>query len=232
MSRISRPLAALSAAVLALALVPAGPAAASAPRSSTTLTLSTTESAYGQSVTASAQVASAGGQPQGDVVFAVDDLRIKANLGAGGGATVVLPRLLVGTHAVAATYVPQFPGEQSGSSSPTAGWVVAPARSHLQVQVAGRRTRVPTTVRLRARRRLRHPSDRPRAGRPPPGGRGPCRPGGGACGLHRRGRGPPRPPARRWLPRRGDLRRGQPAPAYAGGRAVPRPARVIPGAAP
>ena len=149
MSRISGSLAVVSAAVLALALVPAGPAAASAPPSSTTLTLSTTESAYGQSVTASAQVVSAGGQPQGDVVFAVDDLRIKANLGAGGAATVVLPRLLVGTHAVEATYVPQFPGEQSGSSSSPAGWVVAPARSILQVQVAGRRTRVPTTARLR-----------------------------------------------------------------------------------
>lgn len=149
MSLISRSSAAASAAVLALALVPAGPAVASAPPSSTTLTLSATESAYGQSVTASARVVSAGGQPQGDVVFAVDDLRIKANLGAGGAATVVLPRLLVGTHAVAATYVPQFPGEQSGSSSSTAGWVVAPARSHLQVQVAGRRTRVATSVRLR-----------------------------------------------------------------------------------
>jgi len=148
MSLTSRSLAAASAAVLALALVP-GAATASSPPSSTTLTLSATESAYGQSVTASAQVVSAGGQPQGDVVFAVDDLRIKANLGAGGAATVVLPRLLVGTHAVAATYVPQFPGEQSGSSSSTAGWVVAPARSILQVQVAGRRTRVPTSVRLR-----------------------------------------------------------------------------------
>lgn len=146
MSRISRPFAALSATVLALALVPAGSAAASAPPSSTTLALSATESAYGQSVTASAQVVSVGGQPEGDVVFAVDDLRIKANLLGNGTASVVLPRLLVGTHAVSATYVPTA---HSGSSSPTVGWVVAPARSHLQVQVAGRRARIATSVRVR-----------------------------------------------------------------------------------
>ncbi|CAB4925785.1 unannotated protein [freshwater metagenome] len=149
MSRISRPLAALSAAVLALALAPAGPAAASAPPSSTTLTLSATESAYGQSVTASAQVVSVGGQPNGDVYFTVDGRDVKANLLGNGTASVVLSELLVGTHVVTATYVPKFPGEQSGSSSPPAGLVVAPARSYLQVQVAGRRTRVPTTVRLR-----------------------------------------------------------------------------------
>lgn len=149
MSLLSRWSASASASVLALALVPAGPASASAPPSSTTLTLSATESAYGQSVTASAQVVSAGGQPNGDVYFTVDDLRIKANLLGNGTASAVLPRLLVGTHVVAATYVPTFPGEQSGSSSSTAGWVVAPARSYLQVQVAGRRTRVPTSVRLR-----------------------------------------------------------------------------------
>ncbi|GAA1434689.1 hypothetical protein GCM10009641_28700 [Mycobacterium cookii] len=146
---MSRSLATASAAVLALAVVPAGPVAASGAPSSTALVLSATESAYGQSVTASARVVSDGGQPQGDVVFAVDDLRIKANLGAGGAATIVLPRLLVGTHAVAATYVPQLPAAQSGSSSSTEEWVVAPARSHLQVQVAGRRTRVATSVRLR-----------------------------------------------------------------------------------
>ncbi|QSR30435.1 hypothetical protein CFI00_07935 [Nocardioides sp. S5] len=45
MSFISRSLTAASAAALALAVVPAGPVAASAPPSSTTLTLSTTESA-------------------------------------------------------------------------------------------------------------------------------------------------------------------------------------------
>ena len=147
MSHITRSSAAASAAVLALALVPAGPAAASAPPSSTTLTLSTTESAYGQSVTASAQVVSAGGEPDGDVYFAVDGRDIKANLLGNGTASVVLSGLLVGTHAVSATYVPS--GGQSGSSSAPAGLVVAPARSYLQVQVAGRRTRVPTTVRLR-----------------------------------------------------------------------------------
>ncbi len=147
MSRISGSLAAASAAVLALALVPVGPAAASAPPSSPTLTLSTTESAYGQSVTASAQVVIDGGAPDGDVYFTVDGRDIKANLLGNGTASVVLSGLLVGTHAVSATYVPLR--EQSGSSSPPAGLVVAPARSYLQVQVAGRRTRVPTTARLR-----------------------------------------------------------------------------------
>ena len=147
MSHITRSSAAASAAVLALALVPAGPAAASAPPSSTTLTLSTTESAYGQSVTASAQVVSVGGQPDGDVYFAVDGRDIKANLLGNGTASVVLSGLLVGTHAVSATYVPS--GGQSGSASSPAGLVVAPARSYLQVQVVGRRTRVPTTARLR-----------------------------------------------------------------------------------
>lgn len=147
MSPISRSLAAASAAVLALAVVPAGPVAASAPPSSTTLTLSTTESAYGQSVTASAQVLSDGGEPDGDVYFTVDGRDMKANLLGNGTASVVLSGLLVGTHAVSATYVPLR--GQSGSSSAPVGLVVAPARSYLEVQVVGRRPRVATSVRLR-----------------------------------------------------------------------------------
>lgn len=118
--------------------------------SSTSLLLSITESAYGQSVTASATVTTAPGPPRGDIVFAVDDLLIKANLGASGTATIVLPRLLAGQHPVIATFVPQFPAAQQGSTSPTEVLVVSPVRTRLQVRVTGRGVRVPTKVQVTA----------------------------------------------------------------------------------
>lgn len=128
---------------------PAHAAAAPDP-SSTALLLSTTQSAYGQGVTASATVTTAAGPPQGDIVFAVDDLLLKANLGASGGATIVLPRLLVGSHPVTATFVPQIPAAQQGSTSPAQAWVVSPVRTRLQVRVIGRGARIPTSVEVRA----------------------------------------------------------------------------------
>lgn len=143
---------AAGAALLALAATGwAAPTRASAAvdPSSTSLLLSITESVYGQSVTASATVTTVPGPPRGDVVFAVDGLLIKANLGA-SGATIVLPKLLVGSHPVSATFVPQIPAEQQGSTSLTQAWVVSPVRTRLQVRVMGRGARVPTSVEVKA----------------------------------------------------------------------------------
>ncbi len=118
--------------------------------SATSLVLSTSGSTYGETVTASATVTTGSGPPQGDVVFAVDDLRFKANLGAGGDATIVLPRLTVGQHPVTATFVPQLPDDQQGSTSPAQGWVVSAVRTRLQVRVIGRGARIPTSVEVKA----------------------------------------------------------------------------------
>ena len=137
-----------AAALLALALVGAGWAtpASAAPPSTTTLVLSTPASAYGQTVTASAHVDTAGGPAEGDVVFTIDGTVIKTNLRADGNATAVLPRALVGEHPVSATFVPQFPDRQTSSTSPVVPWVVSQVRTRLQVRVTGRGARVPTSV--------------------------------------------------------------------------------------
>ena len=136
------PLTALAAAMVqAIAL---------AAPSTTTLSLSTAQSAYGQSVTATAAVATVPGPAQGDVVFSVDGLAFSANLGATGTATVVLPDALVGQHAVTATFVPQVPASQQGSTSPTQAWVVSQAQTRLQVRVIGKGARIPTSVQVKA----------------------------------------------------------------------------------
>ena len=106
--------------------------------------------AYGQTVTATATVTTSPGPAQGDVVFSVDGLAIKANLGASGTATVVLPPAMVGQHAVSATFVPQFPEGQEGSTSPTQTWMVAQVRTRLQVRVIGKGARIPTSVQVKA----------------------------------------------------------------------------------
>lgn len=139
------------AGVLALAAVaaPTHAASAGAP-SSTTVLLSTQQSAYGQAVTASAAVSTADGPAQGDVVFSVDGVAFKANLGAGGAASIVLPRAAAGAHAVQATFVPQEPLRQDGSTSPSVAWQVAQARTRLQVGVTGKRLRAPIAVHVRA----------------------------------------------------------------------------------
>ena len=141
----------VAAGVLGLAAVgvPAPTAAAAAP-SSTTVLLSTQQSAYGQVVTASAAVTAADGPAQGDVVFAVDGVAFKANLGASGTASLVLPRAAAGAHAVQATFLPQDPLRQDGSASAPVSWQVAPVRTRLQVQVTGKRLRAPIAVHVRA----------------------------------------------------------------------------------
>lgn len=126
------------------------PVSARGPQTTTALALSATESAYGQTVTATAAVAASPGPAQGDVVFAVDGVQISANLGATGTATVVLPDALVGQHAVSATFVPQSPTSQQGSTSPTQAWVVTPVRTRLQVRVIGKGARIPTSVQVKA----------------------------------------------------------------------------------
>lgn len=144
----SASLALLAGGVLVVAASGSGAAyATAAPASTTTLSLSPASSVYGQSVTATAQVVSGAGQPDGDVVFSVDDLDIKANLRWGGVASVVLPRVTVGSHPVVATFVPHDPALQSASTSPAAEWVVQQVRTRVQVQVTGRRATLPTTVR-------------------------------------------------------------------------------------
>lgn len=145
---MSRSRAAAALLALALALFGAGwstPASA-APQSTTTLTLSSAQSAYGQTVTASAQVVTAG-TADGDVVFTVGGTSVKANLNGGGSASIVLPReTSVGAYAVSATFLPRFPHSQETSTSPTVTWVVSQVRTRLQVRVTGRGVRIPTSV--------------------------------------------------------------------------------------
>lgn len=117
--------------------------------STTTLALSIPQSSYGQTVTATATVSSASGAAEGDVVISVDGVAKKLNLGASGAVSLVLPRALVGEHAVSATYVP-FGGTHEGSTSPTQTWTVAQVRTRLQVRVIGRGARIPTSVRVGA----------------------------------------------------------------------------------
>ncbi len=142
--------AALSSFLVVTGVAAAAPASALAGPSSTTVALSTAQSAYGQVVTATAAVSAQPGPSQGDVVFSVDGLAVKANLGASGTATVVLPAALVGQHAVTATFVPQFPEVQQGSASPTQTWTVAQVRTRLQVRAIGKGARIPTSVQVKA----------------------------------------------------------------------------------
>lgn len=139
----------VAAAAIVLVVAGAGPAGA-VPPTSTSLLLSTATSAYGQGVTATATVTATPGPAQGDVVFSIDDLTISANLGANGATTVVLPDATVGQHAVSATFVPQLPADQEGSTSPTQTWVVTQVRTRLQVRVIGKGLRIPTSVRVSA----------------------------------------------------------------------------------
>ncbi|RYC14665.1 Ig-like domain-containing protein [Nocardioides zhouii] len=133
-------------ALLVLAGAASAVPAYGAPTSTTTLVLSTVQSAYGQTVTASAHVDTPGGPAEGDVTFTIDGSVIKANLRADGSASAVLPRALVGEHPVSATFAPQFPDRQASSASPTVTWVVSQVRTRLQVRVTGRGARIPTSV--------------------------------------------------------------------------------------
>ncbi|MBL0749587.1 Ig-like domain-containing protein [Nocardioides baculatus] len=142
---MNRTCVATAAALVALAGGGWAAPAHGAPPSTTTLTLSSPTSAYGQTVTASAQVALPGGTPDGDVLFIVDGTPIKANLRGDGTASITLPRAVVGTHSVVARFV-QFPDQQQGSDSAPATWVVAQARTFVQVRVTGRGAHTPTAV--------------------------------------------------------------------------------------
>lgn len=142
-----RSLATAAVAVLALAAT-AAPADAAAGPSTTTVTLSATSSVYGQSVTATAQVSTLAGPAEGDVLFAVDGTAVKANLGASGTASVVLPRSAVGAHEVVATFVPQVAVRQEASSSAPQPWLVTAAPSHLVLRVTGRGARIASAVRV------------------------------------------------------------------------------------
>ena len=120
------------------------PAHAGAP-TTTTLTLSTPSSAYGQSVTATAQVDAAGGLADGDVYFTIDGVATKANI-SGGLARLTLPReVAVGEHSVTASFTPRLPG-QDPSTSATTAWVVSKAQTFLQIRLTGRGAHVPTGV--------------------------------------------------------------------------------------
>ena len=138
--------------MLASLIVPAMmvQAVALAGPSTLSMSLSTTESVYGQSVTATATLATAPGPAQGDVVFSVDGLALRADLAASGTATAVLPAAPVGQHAVSAIFVPQLPDAQQASTSPAQAWAVAQARTRLQVRVTGKGARIPTSVRVKA----------------------------------------------------------------------------------
>jgi hypothetical protein len=143
----------VAGALLVLALVGAGSTAtaSAAPQSTTALVLSATRSAYGQTVTASAQVTTPDGPADGDVFFTMDGTAVRANVSGGGTASIVLPRdALVGEHAVSATFVPRFPASQTTSTSPIVAWTVAQVRTRLQVRVIGRGVRIPTSVQVGA----------------------------------------------------------------------------------
>ncbi|MDR7251130.1 hypothetical protein J2X46_000102 [Nocardioides sp. BE266] len=141
----------VAAGVLGLAAAGAPvPTAAAAAPSSTTLLLSTQQSDYGQVVTATAAVTAADGPAQGDVVFAVDGVAFKANLGASGTAGLVLPRAVTGAHEVQATFLPQDPLRQDGSASTPLNWQVVPVRTRLQIDVTGKRLRGQLAVHVRA----------------------------------------------------------------------------------
>lgn len=139
----------LAGLLVAAGLSAAPAASALAPPTTTSLLLSTAESAYGQTVTATATVAARPGPAEGDVVFSVDNRQLKANLAASGSATIVLPTALVGSHPITATFVPQFPDSQEGSSASQV-WTVVPVRSRLQVRVIGKGARIPTSVQVKA----------------------------------------------------------------------------------
>lgn len=134
---------------LAGAAVPVHVAAAAVP-STTTVLVSAPQSAYGQPVSATATVTTASGPAQGDVVFSVDGVAFKANLGATGTAGIVLPRAAAGAHAVQATFLPQDPLTQDGSTSPSVAWQVSQVRTRLQVRVTGKRVRGQVTAHVRA----------------------------------------------------------------------------------
>lgn len=136
-------------AALALALAGGGWAlpAHAAPPSTTTLTLASATSAFGESVTATAQVVLPGGTPNGKVYFVVDGTSSMASINSSGIATSTLPRdVAVGPHAVSATFVPRYPDQQEGSESAPTTWVVAKARTFVQVRITGRGAHTPTAV--------------------------------------------------------------------------------------
>lgn len=145
---------AASAVLMAVAMSATTSATAASPlavpQTDTTLTISLAQSSYGQPVTATATVSTQPGTPVGDVVFSVDGLATKTDLGASGVATLVLPRAAVGQHAVVATFVPDPQYGQQGSVSPTQTWSVAQVRTRLQVRVIGKGARIPTSVRVGA----------------------------------------------------------------------------------
>lgn len=126
---------------------PAAASAASTP-TSTSLALSHPVSAFGETVRASAAVVTAGGPAQGDVVFTVDGLAVKANLTGGGTASILLPEAAVGGHTVVATFVPQLPQQQDGSVSPAQTWQVDRATVDLGLRVSGARPRSAARVHL------------------------------------------------------------------------------------
>ncbi|SEC81170.1 Ig-like domain (group 3) [Nocardioides exalbidus] len=161
MSALPRALATVSLAS-ALTVVGSGPApasthgpapvraAAQAVTSATSVALSTTRSAYGQTITATASVVTSTGRPEGAVYFSVDGVATRANLGARTTVTLALPDAPVGDHAVTASFVPNYPDDQRGSTSPVQPWTVERVRTRLFVTVQGRGLRIPTSVRVEA----------------------------------------------------------------------------------
>lgn len=139
---------AVAAALVALAGGGWAVPAHAAPPSTTTLSLTTPTSAYGQTVTAQASVAVPGSTPNGKVYFAVDDgTSFMASINSSGTATYTLPRdVAVGQHAVSATFVPRYPDQQEGSQSAPVSWVVAKARTFVQTRITARGAHVPTGV--------------------------------------------------------------------------------------
>ena len=123
-------------------------------KSSTSLTLSKTASQYGEDVTATAKVtttAGAAGPADGEVAFSADGVVTRVKVDKVGVATLVLPDTTVGTHSVAATFVPRDATYFDGSTTAAQAWEVSKVRTKMRVPVTGKRVGVATKVGVKAK---------------------------------------------------------------------------------
>ncbi len=122
-------------------------------RSTTTLTLATGTSRYGEAVLATAAVGTTAGPVPGGVpgglVFSIDGVAYRMPLDAGGGAALALPRARVGVHHVNATFLATDPGHHDTSTSTSQTWTVAKADTGVRVAAFGRHVRRRTRVAIR-----------------------------------------------------------------------------------
>lgn len=115
-------------------------------RSATQLTLSPARAAYGKKVTATAQVTTSGGAPDGDVAFVVGGVTTTAKVDKDGRAVLMLGQVAVGQRDVSATFTPKDATYYEGSSATPVGLTVTKAATRTRVTVTGKRTGKRTTA--------------------------------------------------------------------------------------